>query len=1434
MIIGSTVATVHHFKLKLADFKFTKSQTPVFMLKMTNSVTCLFVVTVYMHLTVQREVLHIIPSATSHCSKTPCLTLLQLAERFNRQSHSESMQLFFLPGDHSLNLDFEISNMSELFMTSNSSRIVCQPNTSFNFHEIGHISIKGFDFLGCSSNKIVSSYQLEVVSSLFLGHNESGTALELIDTNARIINCTFAYNTRGNLRGPIQTLNFLKQWYKFNSLSVYAYVGGAMIVDRSNIAIVCSIFEGNRAEMGGAIFATSRSNITVFNSSFTNNGDYWNCLLGGALHSESDAPYNKTNANIIGSEFFKNKATYFGGAISTYNCDVSAESARFYKNFAILKGGAIEAIVQSKVHAHNCIFWDNEVFKYGAVIGLFNSTLVINTSLFHANSVRDYAGALYVEEFSVVNISRSGFYANEAKSGGAMIVRSNSSAVVHETVFCNNYATTNGGSIVVILANLTLRRCLLCNSRARNRGGAIDANENTSLKIYESEFRNNFAIDLGGGAINAEYTSGVIIIARCRFIQNSVSDGIGGALLVSSSELIIDNCSFLQNVVLKAAGGAIAATQSSMHFRSTSDLFNNTASYGGAIYAIDSTIDVNRNVMIMLNSAFVLGGGALLQYSKLTIQYNALLDVINNNASTKGGGIYSTNSRITVLLNRESDLDSIKGSAISFTNNSAKFGGGIYLELASELFIDKIGLFRNQSTTAKRCNFCFISNHASLGGAIYIADETNYETCSSTSRWSHYCFLQSLSPYPSPCASSSDTEECKYVSVYFEQNTAAVSGGPVLYGGLLDRCIVRPGSEFEVHNKLIDGFTAFKLLIEIVNVSNSQIDTVISSSPVRICSCTPDGRPDCGNKAPPIMVKKGFNFNVSIVAVDQVNHTVGNVPIHSSLQYTQSGLGDGQLIQMTKHNCTNLTFSIHSPHNSESLTLFAEGPCRNTSSSSLKVDIKFSACSCPTGFQAKVSEVTSCVCECDSNLPKYITDCNPHDHTLLRKSNFWITSLAVGNNISSGYLSYPYCPFDYCLHPDSHVYIDLNIANGSDIQCANNRSGILCGSCRPGFSLSLGSSHCIPCSKTWRTDLAAVLVASVLAGVLLVALVLVLNLTVATGTLNGILFYANVVDSNSNMYFSSSLTKFLFVFISWLNLEIGLDVCFHDSLNMYWKTWLQLAFPTYIITLVLAIIVLSRRSIAFSMLIAKKNPVATLATLVLLSYSKLLRTIISALSMAKLKLPNGYYENVWLADATVKYLQGKHIALFIVATMILIVGAFYTFLLLFWQWLLKCVKYQKLCHFLEPYHAPYIFKHRYWTGLLLLVRIAIYLAMVLNGSGDPSMNLLMIIIATSVLLFLKGHIGRIYKSKITDMIETVCYLNVLLLSAAKLFLLEARKDDAIPSFISGLFTLLLFLYILAYHAFTELCLKQCKKLKQSRHMQGVISYNTIPESDDSQ
>ena len=299
---------------------------------------------------------------------------------------------------------------------------------------------------------------------------------------------------------------------------------------------------------------------------------------------------------------------------------------------------------------------------------------------------------------------------------------------------------------------------------------------------------------------------------------------------------------------------------------------------------------------------------------------------------------------------------------------------------------------------------------------------------------------------------------------------------------------------------------------------------------------------------------------------------------------------------------------------------------------------------------------------------------------------------------------------DYCLPPDTMIEINLNTPNGADVQCAHNRSGTLCGACSPGLSLSLGSSRCLQCHTHWVGVLVAIIISSLIAGIILVATLLMLNLTVAFGTLNGLILYANIVAANQHKFFPS--TNFITVFVSWFNLELGIDTCFFDGMDFYWKAWIQLAFPAYILLLVVLVIIISEHSVKFAEMVAKGNPIATLNTLILLSYVKFLHTIILAFSFATLDYPDGSHPAVWWPNDTVGYFSRKHIVLWAVAAVILVVGIFYTAILFSWQWLLYyqhkrifkwIVKSQRLCMFVEPNHAPYAFKHRYWAGLLLLV-----------------------------------------------------------------------------------------------------------------------------------
>ena len=82
----------------------------------------------------------------------------------------------------------------------------------------------------------------------------------------------------------------------------------------------------------------------------------------------------------------------------------------------------------------------------------------------------------------------------------------------------------------------------------------------------------------------------------------------------------------------------------------------------------------------------------------------------------------------------------------------------------------------------------------------------------------------------------------------------------------------------------------------------------------------------------------------------------------------------------------------------------------------------------------------------------------------------------------------------------------------------------------------------------------SLLIAFVIASIGLVTVLLILRLTVAVGTTNGLTFYANIVAVNRALFFPSDETNNLTVFIAWI------ETCFFDGMDAYAKTWLQFVF----------------------------------------------------------------------------------------------------------------------------------------------------------------------------------------------------------------------------------------------------------------------------------
>ena len=181
------------------------------------------------------------------------------------------------------------------------------------------------------------------------------------------------------------------------------------------------------------------------------------------------------------------------------------------------------------------------------------------------------------------------------------------------------------------------------------------------------------------------------------------------------------------------------------------------------------------------------------------------------------------------------------------------------------------------------------------------------------------------------------------------------------------------------------------------------------------------------------------------------------------------------------------------------------------------------------------------------------------------------------------------------------------------VQCDFNRTGIVCGQCQKNFSLALGSLHCIPCYNIHIT----LIVPFALTGIALVALIFLLRLTVSVGTLNGLFFYSNIIQANRQSFFPRAIMNIFTTLISWLNLDLGIETCFYDGMDIYAYSWFQFLFPFYVWLLVGCIILAYRYSRSFAKRLGQ-NPVAVLATLLLMSYSKILDAVIVPLTLTSL------------------------------------------------------------------------------------------------------------------------------------------------------------------------------------------------------------------------
>ena len=1217
----------------------------------------------------------------------------------------------------------------------------------------------------------------------------------------------------------------------------YGLYGGVFYLNQSIIDIKSSEFINNSAEWGGVLFVYHASVHISNHSNFTGGNAY---SSGGVIYATIGA-----NVNINNSYFESNVAQFDGGVLSTYqgarivihysifennragnfggvsfgyrNQAMFIYCSEFHSNTA-LHGGVLYLLCNATADIIDSQFTDNTAQEYGGVYCA--STFVhtyINNSYFDSNSADLNGGAISSALNQFMYIQNSHFINNECKqAGGVLTSEFNATTFIHSSEFSYNKAKT-GGTVRGLHADINFNNCSFANNFALYTGGTISLLY-TTTEIHNSFFEQNIA-HYAGGAISAYYNQNNFIKIYKSHFTNNTAYGHGGAIhCVYNTSTDIYDSTFTHNSALR--GGAIYVfdyvyksiyeKNQFMKFNGITILNSNHAvDVGGAIVAAETTIHVIDQLVVANNSAELYGGGIFLHESRMEVRGKCM--ITGNQANRIGGGIDTIGS--SILLG-----SAVFGSSVTFISNVAGLGGGISLSLNSRLYI----LIQASAVHT----FNFIENTAAYGGAVYVEDETYYETCtgdvySSIPTSSRACIFQVIGSY------RNDSANVKILKRSFNfTNNHARFLGEQLYGGLLDRCTAN--SSLESDDTSVNA--GIMLLSQISNINfNNLSSKSISSNPSKVYFCI-NSEPNVSYNSPVIKVKQGKSFNVSVVAVDQVNNP-RRAFIKASLSSMFTGLSEGQHSQLVNATCTNLTFTVTAPDHikEEKIVLHPDGPgvCGDGKQFSREIRIQFKECSCPVGFQRNDFWSNDCVCTCHRNITRLVMNCNPTTLSFTRKQNSWIsyvnTSYNAGNFSRYYLLFHEHCPYDYCSQ------LPLKGEDGINKHCSQNRAGVLCGKCQHGFSVSIGSSKCIKCTNSWPALLLLITILALLAGFGLVYVILFLNLTVAVGTINGIIFYAHIIVANKSVLVRLSSTSFPSIFISWINLDIGIDACFYDGMDTYTKTWLQMALPAYLIILIVAVIISSKYSEKFSRLIGRKNPVATLATLILLSYAKLLSTIVNVMSNTELMYPDGPH-TFWLPDANITFLKdSRHIFLFFVGILIIAIGTAYTLMLFSWQWLLQLpdwkifrwTRFPRLNSFIETYHAPYSCNYRYWTGLLLLVRVILYLISALNTSGDPKVPLLATILAIGILILFDKDRCR---NSVVGLMESSIYLNILILAAFSWYTIDSPSSDNLHTaaiYISTLTVFAQLVLVVVYHSYQftklhNLSTKVYKYLPKSR------------------
>ena len=1386
--------------------------------------------------------LYVKSSPDQHCPQGYlCRTLLDYLHNISA-TFTTNTTLHFLPGNHSAvwshNMTLVISNVSYLVLTGPDvaigpgkppqASIWCKYTMQFHFRHTTDLAIRHILFTECGTSHITPEKGLfpdfffsssppatlqfnaarnVVIESVHITGSDGYGLLTLnMMGSCSITNCMLNYN--GWKSFPQDGGNAYLDYQQNNNIMFPNATESALTISDT---VINGRADTNMLSSRGMkitvhyIIVQYQLNITVINCSFLNsNGSNMRLALFGPM------PLLSLTLHIMNTTFKNGQAQSNGGGLSLMSTSPREKAwcvlVLEYSQLKIVisnsffignEGGGLYSNITASLYSLNILkSYFIASTPYGAQIKASkgendNITILLQNSTFIKNELNyGHGGILHFNavsrHFAIVMIGCH-FTDNKVQSlkqgiSGVILLLVRKVPHVFLSIYDTHWYNNSGNQLLIKIkkqAHILVADCTF--QYGHNYGSAIYISVHDVDDILN--VKHNISITRTVFQYNSPYKGTCVHIENAQFTQTHI---IG--------------CVFHKNVAWELTMGCVIKIEILPHWSKPSLI--TTESLPSFVVINHTSISENyadcAGIYIDIHSIDMLISLTAVEIHATQFIHNKGSSVVIHNERFSS----NSGSEITVLISNSyfhGNLATIKEYSAAVINVTETIEIKIldldHIDIQTKLVVTETDFTENIGSC-----IALDGSQLSLTKQIYFTDNTAYAgaaillDCSDTSKPSYLnihnnatviitnntaeqygggiavnpaCYHMSQCFYYATCWNQ--TWPC---IVYMEGNSALTAGNSI-YGPPVDFCETQLSDLFNI----IDGYTA---------------NEVVLFEQYSICFCIED----------PITKFIRYELELSReVRLGQEITLQANIctrpftdnntyAIQAEILNNHTGeLGKRQSFQRVTKSCDNLTYSLVTDEEYVIVNLF-----HDTITSTQQTLLNLSILPCSIGFKLD----HGLKCNCIDYLLLYLPSitCNAATSLIHAPAGIWIGQYTNGKLVA-----HQNCPFDYC-NAQSH-YIDLL---QQDLQCTNNRSGVLCGACKAGLSLTLGSARCVNYCSNFYLFLVIPLA---LAGVLLVFLMLKCNLTVTTGTNNALIFYANIIHVNRTVFYPQKSTniiiKFLAVVIAWLNLDLGIDSCFYKGATAYGNAWLQFAFPIYLWMLVFVIIYTSKYSITASKLFGR-NAVHVLATLFLLSYAKLLRTIIAAISPITVHDESGNTHLVWLMDGNVPFLGVKHAALFSMALLTVLLYILPLTLLTLLAPLLQARTHHPLLRWvvrikplLDAYQGPYKDKYRYWTGIMLTMRLVLFTVFAANTLGDSNINLFSIILAVILYSLFTTSVS---KNRLNLILESFYSLNLSVYASETLLLKAMHKDSEHLTWVMAGSALAVFCFTITWHLHT--------------------------------